>query len=187
MLDLSLETINQWNDDSLQMLYSHFYKVLVVYAANIIGDDENAEDIVQETFTSLWQKRPVFSSRLQLKMYLYNTTHNYSISHIRRIGREGSKISIPSMDKELMLADNDNEDVFGPEVYRQLMLMISELPPRQREAFLLAMEGKKNMEIAEHMNISLNTVKVLKGKALQTLKQRAGKKSLILLYFLPFL
>lgn len=187
MVELSLHTINKWDDDALQMLYRGFYKALVVYAASIVGDSENAEDIVQDTFTKMWQKRPSFKNEGQLKVYLYTATHNQSISYLRHSSREGSKVSLPSVGNEvMMLADNGEEQLFGPEVYRRLMMMVEKLPTRQREVFLMAMDGKKNKEIASQLDISLNTVKVLKGRALQTLKQNLDAKSMFLCYFLLF-
>ena len=72
----------------------------------------------------------------------------------------------------------DENALFGPEVYRMLLEMVESLPQRQREVFMLAMEGRRNAEIAEQLEISLNTVKVLKRRALTTLKEKASDKNL---------
>lgn len=187
MTEISLHTINQWNDLSLQMLYRNFYKALVLYASNIVGDSVNAEDVVQETFVRMWQKRPSFATTLQVKLYLYTTTHNLAVSNLRQTGRRGTKVQLSSLNTEHMpTTESGDEDFFTPEVYRRLLIMIENLSPRQREVFLMAMEGKKNAEIAKQLNISQNTVKVLKGRAIQTLKKEADEKSLFLLFFLLF-
>lgn len=169
------------------MLYDNFYKALVLYATKLTGDRECAEDIVQETFTRLWQKRPVFSSIAQVKVYLYTATHNFCISQLRTQGRQASVVSMHSIGAEVFkLTESGDEDFFTPEVYRKLMLMIEALPQRQREVFLLAMQGKKNAEIAETLNISQNTVKVLKGRALQTLKANASSETFFVLFCMLF-
>ncbi len=71
-----------------------------------------------------------------------------------------------------MLVD-DTLDIFNKEeIYRQLFAAIDELPPRQKEVFLLCMEGKKNREIAEQLDISAETVKVQKRRAIARLRDK---------------
>lgn len=188
MNTFSVDTINKWNDDTLQVLYNNFYKALVLYASNILGTTEGAEDIVQDAFTQTWLKRPSFASTAQIKVYLYTTTHNLCVSLLRQKGRKGNTVRLQSLSEEVMaLTDNGEEDFFTPEIYRHLMLLINSLPTRQREVFLLAMEGKKNHEIAEQLHISQNTVKVLKGRALQKLRQETSEKDYLFLLFSLFL
>ena len=74
-------------------------------------------------------------------------------------------------------------DVFNKEeIYRQLFLAIDKLPPRQREVFLLCMEGKKNKEIAELLQISAETVKMQKRRAISRLREQLAPMALALLY-----
>ena len=81
-----------------------------------------------------------------------------------------------------MLVD-DMSDVFNKEdIYRQLFLAIDKLPPRQREIFLLCMDGKKNREIAEKLQISAETVKVQKRRAINHLREQLAPMALALLY-----
>ena len=81
-----------------------------------------------------------------------------------------------------MLVD-DMSDVFNKEeIYRQLFLAIDKLPPRQREVFLLCMEGKKNKEIAEQLQISAETVKMQKRRAIGRLREQLAPMALALLY-----
>ena len=61
---------------------------------------------------------------------------------------------------------------------------IDSLPKKQREIFLLTMKGKKNSEIAEAMNISVNTVKSQKKSGLEKLRDRLTPESFMLFLFL---
>ena len=67
-------------------------------------------------------------------------------------------------------------EVLG-EVYR----LIDELPPRCREIFLLHMDGRKNEEIAQALDIAVNTVKAQKAKAVSFLKEQMGDTLVVLI------
>lgn len=77
------------------------------------------------------------------------------------------------------LPRDDSEAFNKEEIYRQLFLAIDELPPRQREVFLLCMEGKKNREIAEQLGISAETVKVQKRRAIDNLRGKLSPVALM--------
>ena len=59
--------------------------------------------------------------------------------------------------------------------------MIDQMPPRQREVFLMAMEGKKNKEISEALGIAIETVRTNKKRAMAFLKKNLDKEALGLL------
>ena len=107
-------------------------------------ENEVAEDIVQELFSVLWERRPLFNRISQFSTYLYNTVHNSALNHLRHQNVQNNyRQSIIDNLQEFMLVD-DTSDIFNKEeIYRQLFAAIDELPPRQKEVFLLCMEGKK--------------------------------------------
>lgn len=160
------------------MLYDRYYRALVSYGCQFV-ENEVAEDIVQELFSVLWERRPLFSSISQFSTYLYNTVHNSALNHLRhQTVHNNYRQSIIEHLQEFMLVD-DISDIFNKEeIYRQLFAAIDELPPRQKEVFLLCMEGKKNKEIAEQLDISAETVKVQKRRAIAQLR---GKLSPMLI------
>ena len=85
---------------------------------------------------------------------------------------------------EQLVTDEGEEQLFPEEIYRRLLTMIDSLPPRQREVFLMHMDGARNKEIAEKLNISVNTVKIQKKRALATLRQKLNEQQLLLLMLL---
>ena len=167
---LDIAKICQWNDESIELLYDKYYRALVSYGCQFV-EKEIAEDIVQELFSVLWERRPRFTTLAQFSSYLYNTVHNAAFNHLRHQNVQNSyRQSIADHLQEFMLVD-DTSDVFNKEeIYRQLFAAIDELPPRQREVFLLCMKGKKNKEIAEQLDISAETVKVQKRRAIAQLR-----------------
>ena len=75
----------------------------------------------------------------------------------------------------------DEEAVNDEEIYRHLFKLIDELPPRCREIFLLYMEGKKNEEIAAMLQLSVETVKTQKKRAMAYIRDNLDKAVLLAL------
>lgn len=168
-----------WDDKTIGMLYDRYYRALVAYGCQFV-EKVIAEDIVQETFSVSWERQPKFGSTAQLSTYLYTTVHNMALNHLRHQAvcnnyRQGIIDNL----QEFMLVDDTSETFSKEEIYRQLFLAIDQLPPRQREVFLLSMEGKKNKDIAEQLQISAETVKVQKRRAISHLREELGATSLL--------
>lgn len=179
--ELSVETVCRWDESSMSLLYDHYYGALVAYAGQFV-DDDAAEDIVQDIFSTMWERRPDFASVAALKTYLYNSVRNNALNHIRhRDVHRAYMAHVNTHADEFRLADDGSETFNTEEVYRQLFMAIDSLPARQREIFLLGMDGKKNMEIAAMLNISAETVKVQKRRAVMTLRKSLSPEALCLL------
>jgi RNA polymerase sigma-70 factor (family 1) len=160
-------------------LYDDYYKALVAYSTNFVSAIESAEDIVQDLFIGIWEKNLTFFSYSSLKHYLYNSVRNASINYLKHQNVEALYIQ--------KLIDtykgfDDEDDVYEEEVYRLLFKAIDKLPSRCKEVFLLYMDGKKNEEIADMLNIAVETVKTQKKRAIQSLKKQLGS----LFFVIPF-
>lgn len=73
---------------------------------------------------------------------------------------------------------------FDEEVYRQLYKAIDRLAPKCREIFLMAMDGKRNEEIAETLHIAIETVKTQKKRAIKQLREQTALSVWMLLFLL---
>lgn len=179
---ISIIQICEWNDKSMGILYDNYYRALVSYGCQFV-ERELAEDIVQELFSVLWEQRPLFKSFPQLTSYLYRTVHNAAFNHLRHQSVHNNyRQTILEHLQESLLVDDVAERFNKEEIYRQLFAAVDELPPRQREVFLLCMEGKKNRDIAEQLQISAETVKVQKRRAINSLREKLAPMALALLY-----
>lgn len=181
MKEFSINTPEQF-----QQLYGRYYKVMMLYALKMTDDRDAAEDLVQNVFLSFWENRATFHEESSVRSYLYLTVRRRIIDQVRHAKVEGKYKSYVLKGAGDMLEVQDDEEVFTNEVYRRLFDAINELPPRQRELFLLYMQGKKNAEIAQVMNITEETIRVQKKRALKTLRKKMGDKGDLLLLFLLF-
>jgi RNA polymerase sigma-70 factor, Bacteroides expansion family 1 len=165
-----IEKLNQRDIKAYHSLYESYYKSLVSYSSNFVLSMEAAEDIVQDLFAALWERRILFQSFNSLKCYLYNSIRNASLNYLKH--QDVEAIYIES------LANTYNEieenEVYEEEVYRRLFVAIDKLSPRCREIFKLYMQGKKNEEIADMLGIAFETVKTQKKRAMQILRKEMG-------------
>ena len=162
-----LENLNKRHISAYKHLYEDYYKALVVYAMDLVSQKEIAEDIVQDLFVSIWEKEMVFISLAAFKSFLYRSVRNASLNHIKHIDVE---------EKYVLSLQQNNEPEFDleveeEEIYRLLFSTIEKLPPRCHEIFEMHLKGKKNDEIAETLNISLETVKTQKKRAIKFIRE----------------
>ena len=185
MQPLTIEIIRKWDARAAKMLYEHFYAALVSYAMQFTKDAETSEDMVQDIITALWERKIEFSSLPMMKAYLYNSVRNRCLNYLQRPSSLGSPLTkFTNSDEAFSMIDEDSEQIFTEEVYRQLFLMIDQMPQRQREVFLMVMEGRNNKEIADALHIAVETVRTNKKRAMSFLRKHLDRNSILLLLFL---
>lgn len=186
--DFNPDIINDFKKGDPQAFSSFFnlhYRALCYFAAQLLNSQQDGEDIVKDTFVKLWQKREDFDTPQNIKAFLYITTRNACLNFLRHIQvKEASR-------KELIYIEESKGDelvlnqMIRTELMQEIYSEIEKLPQRRKEVFKLAyLEGMKNEEIADHMNISIHTVKEHKGKALYSLRLRFSDKQIILFIML---
>lgn len=146
---------------------------MCLYALNYTGTYEDAEDVVQQLFTELWEKDSRGELEIaNLKSYLYTAVKNRGLKFIRR-----ARAVQPIEEAEGVVADEDGEEeILRVEQEARLWDWIDELPTERRNVFLMAKQrGMKYKEIAEELGISVKTVENQMGKALQSLRARVIK------------
>ena len=184
-LQLDLKIIHRYDDEALRMLYRHFYKALVAFACQMVDDVPVAEEIVQDAFCRLWQLRNTFKNENTLKAYLYNMVRNASISHLRHMQVENRRIAQYEKEYKLMNPKDESEmEMHREELMRQLLLAIENLPPKQRQLFLMAVKGMTGEEIAREMNISIDGVKKQRQRGIAKLRMMLRPDAFLLLLLL---
>ena len=144
------------------------YRPLCLFALHYLKDIDNAEDIVQDCFTELWERKDNQTNIADIKPYLYTMVRNRCIDVLRKESLIDCNIE-PS-DLEGLISDEECDERSYDEA--RMWTAIDSLPEKCREVFLLAKrDGMKYEEIADRMNISVNTVKNQMNKALKIIKE----------------
>ena len=159
------------NDSTaLEELFRLYYTPLVRFVFQKVRDWDQAEDLSQEVFVRMWNKRTELVITTSLKAYLYTAAKNLALNEIQKSQRHAEL-------NQVFLQKIEQEDVVEREAEAALWQeriedALQELPPRCREVFVLSkFEGMSYQEIAEVMQISPKTVENQMGKALSMLRK----------------
>lgn len=169
--------INVKEEAAFHDLFTRFRNYLVLFAMRRIDQLDAAEDIVQETFITVWENKKIYNSYQGLKAYLYELVQNKCTNYLKHKQVEDKYVSYVKITGEETEGDYN---LMQEEIYRELYMAIRELPEKCQKVFELHLEGKKNDEIAEILGISVLTVKSHKQNAIHILKEKMG--NLFLLY-----
>ena len=157
--------INVKEEAAFHDLFTRFRNYLVLFAMRRIDQLDAAEDIVQETFITVWENKKIYNSYQGLKAYLYELVQNKCTNYLKHKQVEDKYVSFVKTTGEETEGDYN---LMQEEIYRELYMAVR------------ALEGKKNDEIAEILGISVLTVKSHKQNAIHILKEKMG--NLFLLY-----
>lgn len=152
----------------LKKIFDAYYKALVLYANHFLPLKTECEDLIQDIFVDIWRKKLTFPDEISLKIYLYKSARNKCYNIIKHKKVKDSYIS-----NSLQSLEDDNlflKQILEEEIVRQLYLVIEKLPKRKMEIIKLSLQGLKNNEIAERLDIKLQTVKTLKSQSYKILR-----------------
>lgn len=170
--------------EAFRIIYDQYWPQLFHYVFNVLQNKAICEDIVQEVFVSLWQKRE--SQKIDnISAYLFQAVKFQIFKHLRN-----GKIAQRHLEQITFLqSHNDTEEKLeAKELESEVNRLISHLPDRCRQIFLLSrFEHRTNQEIAQHLGLSVQTVKNQISKALRCLREEIpadATLSLVLFLFL---
>lgn len=160
-----------------EFFFKAHYRRLCFFAQSLLSGKEAAEDIVQESFMKYMDRQADFETELAALSFLYTTIRNASFNYLRhmKVEERYKHLPVPLEEDPIALRAIITSEVMG-EIFRA----IETLPEGCRTVFTLGyIEGLKNQEIADHLQLSINTVKTQKARALQLLRLKLDPEDLI--------
>ncbi|MFD2941743.1 RNA polymerase sigma-70 factor [Flavobacterium notoginsengisoli] len=163
-------------------LFYSLYPRLVSYSFTFVKDNFLAEEVVENVMLQLWENRIKFEKIVDVKSYLYTMVRNGSLLALKK------EQKVVELDHKL--SDETAEfdfNILEEELYSTLIDALNSLPEKCKEVFELScLEGMKYKDIADQLNISVNTVKSQRARAIELLKEKLKNHS-ELLFILLFL
>jgi RNA polymerase sigma-70 factor (ECF subfamily) len=165
-------TLKSGDLTTFEMLFRTFYQPLCNYAYTFTQDRDEAEEVVQSTFLSIWEKYKTLEIHTAMKPYLYAMVRNSCLNIIKH-----EKIKQKHVQSEMVLGERSSEavtqTVLAIELDERIQLALEKLPEQCRLIFKLSrFEDLKYAEIAEHLNLSVKTVENQMGKALKIMREQ---------------
>ena len=175
--DILFDQIRSGDQRALELLFSIYFPRLNDFARNVIRDDVLSQDIVQEIFVKVWEKRAEIES-INLEAFLFRLVRNRCIDyikHLKVVNNRMQEIQLSSKYEELYRIDfvgNEPYVLIEQELKLKIENTIQHLPERCREVFILSrMKGLKNKEIAEMLNINIKNVERHLSRAMQSFRE----------------
>jgi len=167
-----LETLQLGNESAFEMIFRTYYQPLCRYAYSFLQDKEEAEEVVQASFITVWEKRNNIAIETSLKSYLYRMVRNSCLNVIKH-----EKVKQQHVAHELAVSEVSHESVSQKVQAAELEIRITEamktLPEQCRLVFQLSrFEELKYQEIADQLQISVKTVENHMGKALKLMREQ---------------
>lgn len=160
------------NQAAFAEIYNRYWRIMYMHALKMLCNEEDARDIVQEVFTTLWAKAAHITSGVNLAGYLYVATKNRVIDLIAQ-----HKVRVNYLESLSSFIEENHNTTVEAITYKEVMLAlyteIEQLPPKMKA--IVEMRVKQQLsykEIADELDISDKTVKKQVSNAIKILKTR---------------
>jgi len=179
-----LQKLVEGDDLSFSKVFDLHWENLFTYVAKVLKDKDDSIDVVQDTFTALWEQRDQLAHVKSLKAYLFSIARYkaFRFIHLNLQKRDyfnslASFLTATSIDLE--------EHVYARELSSFIENEMMKLPPKMREIFILSrIEQLSYKEIAERLSISDKTVKKQISNSIKYLRLRMDEQYLTSIFFL---
>ena len=175
-----LERLKREDHSAFRQLFDAYYDALILFANHLLNNAEAAEDVVQDCFVDFWINRRFEHLDAGIDKYLFQCVKHADLNDLRGCRRREQRHAymIQEMKEEEEATETSNEKL------EILYAAIRQLPEERRKIFtLICLEGKKYQEVADLLQISVNTVKTQMGRSFQFLRKKLGNHKFYLLLF----
>lgn len=163
-------------------IFRRTYSRLYFYALSLLSDESDADDVVEEVFAGLWRRMDEIDLEDNIEGFLYRAVYTRSVNVLKRrnvdAGRLAAIEDINNMRMEYYSGINDDplHSMENAELRRKIEDTINMLPEKCRQVFRMSyLNGMRNNDIAEELQLSVRTVEAHMYRALRFLRERLGE------------
>ena len=167
------------NEEHFKIIFEEYYSAMFHYAYKIIDNQLAADDIAQEVFLDLWKNKKNVEI-YAIASYLYKSVKFKCMNYLRH-----KKIIIEHSDEIKNTTQDfttDDINLIEEELIREITSLIDLMPEQRKKVFNLHLKGMTQADIADELDVSINTVKSHKLEARKFLK--ANLKSALFIAFI---
>lgn len=170
-----VKSLSRGNILAFNTIFREYSKHLYYFALGYLKSEAEAEELVQEVFTRIWEKRADLKEECSLKSYMFTIAFNLIKKHFRtRVYMSGYLNTQVKKDFDMQTLDNITHD----SLLQFINQLIQKLPTRRREIFIRSrFEGSNIKEIAKEMKISHKTVENQLTDAIKFLRSNITRES----------
>ncbi|AFK04492.1 RNA polymerase, sigma-24 subunit, ECF subfamily [Emticicia oligotrophica DSM 17448] len=179
-----ISAIKEGDENVFEHVFRKYYQTLCTYANSMLKEIEEAEEIVQNLFLSIWEKREDLEISISFKSYLYRAVHNHCLNRIKhlKVREDHQQYAVNYYEASY---ESVSQTVIKNELEFKIEEAIKKLPEQCQLIFRMSrFEELKYHEIAEQLNLSPKTVENQIGKALKILRLELAEYLPLLIFFL---
>lgn len=181
------DAFHRGDDQSLAYYFKLHHQSLAFFASRLISDPLEAQDIVADCFVKVWKKHTEFQSEENIKAFLYVSCRNACLDYLRHL-----KVRSVAQHEYFYRLEQEEDtilyQIITAEVLELLHQEIEHLPDNYREVFkLIYFDHLKTDQIALQLNLSVQTVRNYKSRAVELLKNSMLKRGVSGAFTLAFL
>lgn len=162
---LIIKTLKSGDQETFSLVYASYYKPLCLFCSSYVSPEE-AEEIVQDLMMYVWEKRELLVEDMSLKSFLFTSVKNRALNVVTRA--HITRHVYEEYQSQQLKAPSALDSCYCTELFNAYMKALRELPKEQQEAYVMSRYKQlTHKEIADMLNVSIQTVNYRIGKALQ--------------------
>ena len=144
--------------EAFRKIYESFCEPLYRFAYSYLKDSFEAEEIVQDVFLKVWEKRAEVDEQKSFKSYLYRITVNKIFNELKhRVVKQKYDQHLQNFDQTSI--ETPESSIQFQELNKKVEHLLTRLPEQQRNIFIMSRwKGLSNAEIADNLDLSIRTV-----------------------------
>ena len=164
---------------ALERLYNHYYYNLLHFSQIYVIDENDAEEIISDTFLDIWENRKKLVKLKNFNAYIYRIAKFKALNYLRKRNLPTVNLDEMPLDLFARTSTTPEDDCISAETVREINRAIESLPPKCKLAFKLVREDRmSHREAAETLYISVKTLEVHLGHAVQKIREALRKKNI---------
>lgn len=162
MVDIKEEVIRLAQEGDMgafEEIYKVYFSLVSNVAYRVVGNVEDAQEVTQDVFMNIYKNIRSFRFEAALKTWVYRITYNSAINHAKRQSKHKKNVEYVEA-VSAVESNNIHETIASGEMQQEISRMLAALNPDQRAVIVLrSIEGLSYEEIAQTINIPINTVR----------------------------
>ncbi|MCB9016400.1 MAG: RNA polymerase sigma-70 factor [Lentimicrobiaceae bacterium] len=181
---VKLLALKNGDEQVFESIFREFYAPLCLHARRYLIDPDIAEEVVQDMFFKMWDRRDSLTINSSLAAYLYKSVTNHALNYLKyqkHIQKYQEYVGFRTDDNVSISA---HDALVNSDLEKELLRLIKSMPERRRMIFEMSRhEGLRYNDIAEKLGISVKTVEVQMSKALEFMRNKLRDYLPVLLVF----
>lgn len=181
----TIKLLAEKDESAFEEVFKTNFKNLHSYAHTILGDEQMAEEMVQNVFFKLWERSDTLKLQPPIAAYLYRAVYNESCNYLKHQKVKQSYASYTKHSLSETSGEMASKKIALSELEQKINKALNELPEQCRTVFQMSrFQELKYQQIADALGISIKTVEAQMGKALKLLRVKLADYLPILLFLI---